>query len=242
LPLAGLSLLKALPSILFLALPYIALTVLFGLFVFVNGGIVLGDKTNHVPAVHIPQLYYFYCFATALGWPVLLAAPGGPLNLLGDVRRMLFGSRGSTILATITLLLIGYTIEKFTIHHPFLLSDNRHYTFYVWHRFFLVHPKAPLVYAPVYLVTFCTWCIRIGSKQTLLQVLLLPVFLVPLLLPTPLLEPRYFIIPYLFLRAQVTNMPKWALIIEGTWYTAINGITMYAFLYLERPGVGRFMW
>ena len=83
---------------------------------------------------------------------------------------------------------------------------------------------------------------RAGHDQTLLQNLLLPVFVVPTLLPTPLLEPRYFLIPYILLRAQVKDVPVWGLAVEGLWYAAINGATMWVFLYQERAGVGRFMW
>ena len=83
---------------------------------------------------------------------------------------------------------------------------------------------------------------RAGEDQTLLQSLLLPVCVVPTLLPTPLLEPRYFLIPYILLRAQVKDVPLWGLAVEGLWYAAINGVTMYVFLYKERAGVGRFMW
>lgn len=81
-----------------------------------------------------------------------------------------------------------------------------------------------------------------GPDQTLLQNLLLPVFVVPTLLPTPLLEPRYFLIPYILLRAQVKDVPLVGLILEGLWYAGINAATMYVFLYRERAGVGRFMW
>lgn len=81
-----------------------------------------------------------------------------------------------------------------------------------------------------------------GLDQTLLQTLILPVFVLPTLLPTPLLEPRYFLIPYILLRSQVADVPNWALAIEGLWYVAINAITMGVFLYLPRAGVGRFMW
>ena len=81
-----------------------------------------------------------------------------------------------------------------------------------------------------------------GYDQTLLQNLLLPVFVVPTLLPTPLLEPRYFLIPYMLLRAQVKDVPLWGVAVEGVWYAAINAATMYIFLYKERAGVGRFMW
>ena len=81
-----------------------------------------------------------------------------------------------------------------------------------------------------------------GHDQTLLQNLLLPVFVLPTLLPTPLLEPRYFLIPYILLRAQVVGLPIWGVVLEGVWYAAINAVTMYVFLYKERAGVGRFMW
>ena len=38
--------------------------ILFSIFVWWNKGIVLGDKSNHVPTLHIPQLYYFVSFST----------------------------------------------------------------------------------------------------------------------------------------------------------------------------------
>lgn len=81
-----------------------------------------------------------------------------------------------------------------------------------------------------------------GRDQTLLQTLILPVFVLPTLLPTPLLEPRYFLIPYILMRAQVIGLPTWAVVTEGLWYAAINAVTMWVFLYREREGVGRFMW
>lgn len=87
-----------------------------------------------------------------------------------------------------------------------------------------------------------------ASEQTLLQALLLPIFILPTLLPTPLLEPRYFLIPYFLLRVQVptegsTKMRQTlAVVVEGVWYALINAVTMWVFLYRERVGVGRFMW
>jgi len=108
--------------------------------------------------------------------------------------------------------------------------------------FFLVHPKAPIAFTPIYLVSIYAWLIRVGRQQTMLQTLLLPIILVPLLLPTPLLEPRYFLLPYLFLRAQVTDVTAWGLALEGMWYALINLVTMYVFLYAARPGETRFMW
>lgn len=81
-----------------------------------------------------------------------------------------------------------------------------------------------------------------GRDQTILQSLLLPICTLPILLPTPLLEPRYFLIPYILMRAQVVDVPVWGLVLEGAWYAAVNAVTMWVFLYKERAGVGRFMW
>ena len=83
---------------------------------------------------------------------------------------------------------------------------------------------------------------KAGTDQTLLQALLLPVCVLPVLLPTPLLEPRYFLIPYLLLRAQVVDVPGWGVVLEGAWYALINAVTMWVFLYHEREGEIRFMW
>jgi alpha-1,2-glucosyltransferase len=42
-----------------------------------------------------------------------------------------------------------------------------------------------------------------GATQSLLQTMVLPLALIPTLLPSPLLEPRYFVVPYILLRLQV---------------------------------------
>jgi alpha-1,2-glucosyltransferase len=123
----------------------------------------------------------------------------------------------------------------------------------------MLHPVVPYLLIPGYVVCGWAWFLRIGvsqpqpwlllegtkgragTDQTLLQALLLPVCVLPVLLPTPLLEPRYFLIPYLLLRAQVADVPGWGVVLEGVWYTLINAVTMWVFLYCERGEI-RFMW
>ncbi|EMD41574.1 glycosyltransferase family 59 protein [Gelatoporia subvermispora B] len=239
---SALSLPRVLPDLLPPFAPYALVLAAFGAFVKWNGGIVLGDKSNHVPAFHVPQLYYFISFATILGWPALISADGGIQGLARDVWARMFGSKRNAALTSLAAILMGVTIHKYTIHHPFLLSDNRHYTFYVWRRIFLLHPAVPYLLIPGYIACAWAWFLRIGQDQTLLQNLLLPVFVLPTLLPTPLLEPRYFLIPYVLLRAQIKDAPGWGVAVEGLWYAAINATTMWVFLYKERVGVGRFMW
>ncbi|THH12141.1 hypothetical protein EW145_g160 [Phellinidium pouzarii] len=236
------SLPRAIPEVLPHAAPYALDALVFAVFVYYNGGVVLGDKSNHVPSLHVPQLYYFIGFATVFGWPVLASVPGGPLGLLGDVKNRMFGSKSRTAISVAVTVVIGVTIHLFTIHHPFLLSDNRHYTFYIWRRVFRFHEVVPYLFSPGYLACAWAWYLRVGANQTLLQTLALPLFAAPTLFLTPLLEPRYFLIPYVLLRAQVVDMPEWMVWLEAGWYTLLNWGAMYVFLYMEREGVGRFMW
>ncbi|KAH7915149.1 glycosyltransferase family 59 protein [Hygrophoropsis aurantiaca] len=217
--------------------PYTLVFAAFGVFLRWNGGIVLGDKSNHIPAFHVPQLYYFISFATLMGWPALLWGEDGPREVLSEVM-----TRIRSLLTALISVVMAVTIHRFTIHHPFLLSDNRHYTFYVWRRMFMVHPVAPYVFIPGYQACAWAWWLRVARDQSLLQTLILPILVVPTLLPTPLLEPRYFLIPYILLRAQVGDVSRAGTVVEGIWYSAINAATVWVFLYNERAGVGRFMW
>ncbi|KAF8202972.1 glucosyltransferase [Pholiota molesta] len=233
---------KVLAEILPAFVPYTLVLAAFSAFVVWNGGIVLGDKANHVPALHVPQLYYFVAAATFFGWPVLISGKLGLKGLAHGVWGRMFGGK-MRILATIVICAIMcVTVNLFTIHHPFLLSDNRHYTFYVWRRVYMLHPLVPYLLVPIYLACAWAWFLRIGEDQTLLQTLLLPVFVVPTLLPAPLLEPRYFLVPYVLLRAQVTDKGDSGVLLEGAWYALVNAVTLGVFLYVPREGVGRFMW
>jgi alpha-1,2-glucosyltransferase len=233
---------RVVPRLLPQFIPYSIVLALFGAFVAWNGGIVLGDKSNHIPTLHIPQFYYFVGFTTILGWPVLLSAPGGFVNLLRGASKRMFGSAERIVITTLATIIMCLTVHLFTIHHPFLLADNRHYTFYVWRRVFMAHPAVPYLLVPGYIACSWLWFLRLSRTHTLLQFLALPIFILPTLLPTPLLEPRYFLIPYILLRAQVVDVPAWGMALEGVWYLLINSVTMWVFLYKEREGVGRFMW
>ncbi|KAG8947991.1 glucosyltransferase [Tulasnella sp. 419] len=237
------SLIPLIPRVLSSSLPYIMDAILFAAFVIWNGGIVLGDKSNHIPVLHFPQAFYFIAFSTMFGFPVLISGSDGPLGLAKNVWSRMFGSVKRIAISAIIMLGMLVSIKLYTIHHPFLLSDNRHYTFYVWRRIFMFHPIVPYLFAPGYLACFWAWFLRIGETSTLLETLLLPLCLLPTLLPTPLLEPRYFLIPYILLRTRVSHPRPWALALEAVWYIAINWATMWVFIYAPREGGSiRFMW
>ncbi|GAB5573664.1 dol-P-Glc:Glc(2)Man(9)GlcNAc(2)-PP-Dol alpha-1 [Prionailurus iriomotensis] len=116
-------------SVLFLLTwPYILLVFLFCVFVVVNGGIVIGDRSSHEACLHFPQLFYFFSFTLFFSFPHLLS-PGKIRAFLSLVwkRRIQF--------FMITLVSL-FLVWKFTYAHKYLLADNRHYTFYVWKRVF----------------------------------------------------------------------------------------------------------
>jgi alpha-1,2-glucosyltransferase len=93
------------------------------------------------------------------------------------------------------------------IAHPFLLADNRHYTFYIWKNFFLRFNWFRFALIPVYLVSFyfCWNSLALSTNMTHSPFLaasrsafrILFFFIVALcLIPTPLVEFRYFITPF----------------------------------------------
>ncbi|PTB76431.1 glycosyltransferase family 59 protein [Trichoderma longibrachiatum ATCC 18648] len=69
--------------------PYVFVLGAFGGFVVWNGGVVLGDKSNHVATIHLPQMLYIWAFFAFFSLPLLL-----PYAILGvDAVRSLFISQ-----------------------------------------------------------------------------------------------------------------------------------------------------
>ncbi|KAG8846343.1 glucosyltransferase [Tulasnella sp. 330] len=242
------------PSLLTPFLPYGIALAGFISFVIWNGGIVLGDKSNHIPSTHFPQLFYFIAFATAFSWPALFSGiKYGAFGLVKEVMRKMVGTRRRVVATCSLLIIIEFFIWKYTMHHPFLLSDNRHYTFYFWRRVMMAHPFVPYLLGPIYLACGWTWWVRLAPTSPLIDLLIIPLFTIITLLPTPLLEPRYFIIPFLLLRIQLAKDPsrgEWVEWAEFCWYAFINAITVGVFLFGAREptrgaedlGIVRFMW
>jgi hypothetical protein len=66
----------------------------FAAFVYwLNSVLFSGDKSNHVPSLHPPQMYYFVAFATIMGWPALISGDSGLKMLVNDVQDRIFGNR-----------------------------------------------------------------------------------------------------------------------------------------------------
>lgn len=242
---------QALADWLFL-LPYIANFALFGAFVKWNGGITFGDKENHQVSVHLAQI--LYCAAALAIFTLPLWFSRKTLRLYTE-----FAFTGHYGLNTISTILscavLHYVVANFTVVHPFLLADNRHYTFYVCRKI-LSRKHAELMLVPAY--HFCCWLVvyllKDSHKSTLsLKPTGILAFLgatVLTLVPSPLFEPRYYIVPLvvfrIFIRPKSDNVTQNHLY-EFLWYTFINAVVFivffnYEFTWLTEPGIQRIIW
>ncbi|RUS21152.1 alpha-2-glucosyltransferase Alg10 [Endogone sp. FLAS-F59071] len=213
-------------------------------FVIWNDGIVLGDRANHVAGLHFPQLFYFTAFTAFFAVPALLS---------GDVlRRVVVGPVTGGIGRLAALLGTGmamfFLIDHFTVEHPFLLSDNRHYSFYVWKNIYRRHPLARYALIPGYIGAGWVLIQALAKTLPLLNLLIYITAVGLNLVPSPLLEFRYFIIPFIvyMVHAPVPNNTRLGVLFM--MYVAVNFWTLYMFMrrgfeWESEPGrVQRFMW
>ncbi|KAK8091240.1 alpha- glucosyltransferase alg10 [Apiospora phragmitis] len=277
--------------------PHIVTLSLFVGFVVWNGGVVLGDKSNHVATLHAAQMLYIWPL-TPVCHKVIVTSHRQPASrgrqplaenksaLLRAFNAVFSNGPLLSALLVAACLMVGLLIVHFnTIIHPFTLADNRHYTFYVFRYSIL---RGTLVrHALVAVYVFCGWLswsalydskspkpgldappiitISVGEmvKPELSQspststVLILLLTKALSLMTAPLVEPRYFILPWVFWRLLVpawsidellgthqiaTDKPSsiWLvrfgnrfdirLVLETIWFLLINVMTMYIFL------------
>ncbi|VDO45418.1 unnamed protein product [Brugia timori] len=218
----------------------ILLPVGFIIFFMLNGNsVVLGDRLAHQPVAHFMQICYFLIFLCFSSAPLLALSPK-TYRCLGYIIR-------KPIKLLFSCLLFTCCVYFFTLQHPYLLADNRHFTFYIWRRWFLHHPYCKYITIILYIIAlqlFSQMMEHIPRALTLLYILGTAAVLVP----AHLLEPRYFIIPYIFWRLSYPERRFLVIILELIYEIIINAIVLYIFLYmpfewLHEPGVKqRFMW
>lgn len=110
----------------------LVLPVAFAAFVVWNGGITLGDREAHAPASHLMQPLYFALFCLASAAPVLLQP--------AIVSRIQAGLAAEPVPSTLAVGIAAATaalcVRRYSLVHPYLVADNRHYTFYLWRKVF----------------------------------------------------------------------------------------------------------
>ncbi|RZF48044.1 hypothetical protein LSTR_LSTR002110 [Laodelphax striatellus] len=215
---------------------YMLVGISFCIFLFLNGGIVVGDKENHTMVVNIPQIFYFSLFYLGFAAPFCITRLKPFLYLCRKQWKIL-------ILSVISIILIVYFN---TLVHPYLLADNRHYTFYVWKKIFENPIPFRYIISPIYI--FGLYCINCNlAHLNFIHKSSFFVLLSLCLISQKLIEVRYFIIPYLFLRLHLKDARWWQLICEFILYNVINSITVYIFLtktvyWSDSEDIQRIMW
>ena len=302
-----------LPDLLLALAPYLTLLTAFAAFVVWNGGVVLGDKSNHTATIHLPQMLYIWPYFTFFSWPIIYPYLSAlPLGLLAKLSKLaplesmlIFKRRGlmPRLWLTCSFIAAACLVVRYnTIVHPFLLADNRHYMFYV---FRLLMRRWWIKYAVTPIYVCCAWaCIQalgarpfntktregndsvgdnraferrsnklnnprvpdgINSASTTFVIIWLATTTLQLI-TAPLVEPRYFILPWIFWRMHVpiqqyppaddSSTPQATrmagldhrLWMETAWFLLINAVTGYIFLNWEffwpqePEQVQRFMW
>lgn len=218
------------------SIPYILNFIFFVVFIKLNGGITFGDKENHQINLHIVQVFYCFTFIVFFTWPVWLSKP----TIIKYIKFVLLNNWGlNLIMNSGSMILIKYIIDNFTVIHPFLLADNRHYTFYIFKKI-LSHPKSFLITIPVY--HFATWLIintlNHNTNKVSLSFITILTFIGGIfitIIPSPLFEPRYYIIPLVIFRLFITPPTKGNTrhVVEFIWYQLINVVIFTIFFKYE---------
>ena len=210
-------------QIITLVWPYLIVAVLFVLFIYVNDGIVVGDRSSHQSVLNLPQLLYFSAFSLFFGLPILIS--------VDKLQRFVYTIKKKVVWTVIFALSCSYIIVFYTHVHPYLLADNRHYVFYLW-RWLLGKRFIRLLLIPVYL--YSAWSmndsLRSNRHCTILWRLVFLVCVAAVIVPQKLLEFRYFILPYIFFRLHVKEHRLNIILLEILFFVAINAFTILVFV------------
>jgi len=232
-------LLRLILQILLNVWPYCIVFLAFVIFLWINDGIVVGARHDHEVGLHFPQLFYYAVF-TVFFAAVYMVSLQNVVSFVQFVKQRL-------IFSIFLLLLSCCIIWRFTYVHRYVLADNRHFTFYIWSRLFARHPLMRYAFAPVYLFSGYLIVRTLALQRNFLWCTGYVVTIIALLVPSTLLEFRYFIVPYVIFRLNIPVASLRQLAVEMCIYVSINMLTIYIFLHRpfqwkSQVSLQRFMW
>lgn len=191
----------------------LTLLVIFAVGVLFNGGIVLGDKTSHSASLHFAQFFYCTSLIFLFCWPLLIKS-------ISKLRVIPF---------ILVSCLCYVSIRYGTIVHPYLLADNRHWTNFVWRRClkyeFIRNALIPIHSISVLLISDALmnrglfWVFGYFGTCAIV------------LIPSPLIEPRYYILPLLFFILNCKMSMKRTVLLQICFFIIINMFIIGMFLY-----------
>lgn len=164
-------------------------------------------------------------------------------RLVGDVRRAGLRVAGDLVFYS---SIAAASVHHGSVAHPYLLADNRHYTFYIWKNVLGRSAAVRVALAPVYAACAYEVVSRLARCGGVLLAGGFVACAVAALLPAGLLEFRYFSVPTLLFVAHL-RPPHWRFsAAQVACFAAVNAGTLYTLC--ERPfrwpdgSVARFMW
>lgn len=195
----------------------------FVAFVYYNGSIVVGDKTAHEATLHLPQLLYFLLFYGVFGLPYVV-------NRLKSTLKLMFRQKILVLLSALVFVLI---VHFNTLVHPYLVADNRHFTFYIWNRWFGKYENAIYLTVPAYVFLLFSIYDNLREQNCISFLLPYTICLVLSLALQKLIEIRYFLVPYIVLRLRFARPSHMVILSEFLWYILINAAAFHVFFNKE---------
>ena len=217
---------------------YIITVLIFLGFVYINEGIVVGDRSHHTACLNFPQIFYFISFTCVFAFPYIIT----PSRIMSFIKSLISHYIKAFVIVLISLLLIHY----FTYVHVYMLSDNRHFTFYVWSKIYNRHYLIKYLMTPLYMYSYWSCLSLLGHKDDIWKIIF-GICIVAATVPQKLLEFRYFILPYIIFRLNIKEGSWLQLSAEMLLSIFINCTAVY--LFVNKPfkwensmELQRFMW
>lgn len=104
----------------------------------------MGDHSAHVPVFHAMQFFYFTSLLCLFN-PI--ETMYGILSLKQSI------SLKNIFFSILCCFLTWMAVRNFTYEHLYLISDNRHYMFYIWNKFFKGRLLFREILSPVYVLS-----------------------------------------------------------------------------------------
>jgi alpha-1,2-glucosyltransferase len=198
-------------------------------------------------------LLYLFLFIT-LNLPITL---NDFVYMVKNALNGLYFSRHALAAYLFLVSLSLIIIDKFSLVHPFILADNRHYIFYIYRYFRWAQYPLCLVYP------FCILSnikLIVNSNEKLVKFIIWSVTSLFYLMLSPLVEFRYFAIPFVMLSLEIRNrnltfdiekvhkketndnMWKNKMIVTTLVKIALNAVIFYVFLFRPFGEGNRFIW
>ncbi|KAH9735887.1 Dol-P-Glc:Glc(2)Man(9)GlcNAc(2)-PP-Dol alpha-1,2-glucosyltransferase [Citrus sinensis] len=222
--------------------PFLLALLAFIAFIHWNGSVVLGAKEAHAVSPHFAQIMYVSLFSVLLSPPLHIT-----FGQVATLLQSFWKNRPLSFFQWLFALTVGLlTVHFFSIAHPYLLADNRHYPFYLWRKVIKAHWSMKFLLVPLYVYSWFSIFGILGRTQRKIWVLVYFLATAATLVPAPLIEFRYYTIPFYFLILHSDNTDNRHWLLMGVLYMSLNVFTLMMFLFRpfhwdHEPGIQRFI-